>query len=119
MEFLNVLDWVGSKIVWLVSEVVAAGNSVDHSCTVVSVVCLERRQPSMVLTQRSAEPVSKSRVKVLPGVPIVTGQRYSESFCESSAGTSPVWSPVGDFFWRSFCIWVFPPTALLAPCLPW
>ena len=113
------LDSVGSKMVWLVPEVVAAGSSVDHSCTIVSAVCLESRQKSMGLTQRSADPVSKSRVKVLPGVPMVTGQRYSESFCESSAGTWPVWSPVAAFFWRTFCIWVLPPTALLAPCLPW
>ena len=78
-----------------------------------------RQQQSMLHTQRSADPVSKSSVKVLPGVPMVTGQRYSESFWESSAGTSPVWSLVGAFFWRTFCIRVFPPIALLSPCLPW
>lgn len=95
------LDWVGSKMVWLVPLVVDAGSSVDHSCTTISV---EHRQQSMGLAQRSADPVSKSRVKVLPGVPMVTGQRYSESFWESSAGTSPVSFPVAAFFWRIFCI---------------
>ena len=59
---------------------------------------------SMVLTQRSADPVSKSRVKVLPGVPMVTWQRYSESFCESSAGTSPVSSLPVAFFLRTLSI---------------
>lgn len=35
-EFWNVLDWVGSKMVWLVPDVVAEGSSVDQSCTTVS-----------------------------------------------------------------------------------
>lgn len=65
---------------------------------------LQRGEESMVLTQRSADPVSKSRVKVLPGVPMSTWQRYSESFCESSAGTSPVWSLPVAFFLRTLAI---------------
>ena len=35
------LDWVGSKMVWLVPDVVAEGSSVDQSCTTVSVEFVE------------------------------------------------------------------------------
>lgn len=38
-------------------------------------------------TYRSAEPVSKSRFNVWP--PMVTGQRYSESYCSGVAVTLP------------------------------
>lgn len=40
-----------------------------------------------VLAHKSLEPVSKSKLKTLPGLPIVTGTRYSESFWISLAPT--------------------------------
>ncbi len=40
-------------------------------------------------THRSDEPVSKSKFKVTPLVPMVTGQRYSESYCSGLAVTVP------------------------------
>lgn len=39
------------------------------------------------LTHRSAEPVSKLRLKTLAGVPIWTGQRYWRSYSITFAGT--------------------------------
>ena len=52
-------------------------------------------------TQRSLEPVSKSRLTICAGVPIETGQRYSLSFWMSSAATVPV-VPVAELYLTSF-----------------